>query len=279
MTEAGEEEGSGNALPPLTDDFALLAAAVRSAGATALGYFNRDTPVYRKRDGSEVTDADLAVDAELRAALVGERPGYGWLSEESADDPARLDARRVWIVDPIDGTRAFVLDKQQWVISVALVEGGQPVAAAIYNPSRDEMFTACLGEGAQFNGTTIEVSRHDALHGAHILTPASVAKRAGWSGPGAPDVETSFVYSIAYRLALVAAGRADGLISLGRKNEWDVAAGTLIVQEAGGLVTTTAGVDYAFNKPAPVCDGTVAAPERLHGALVLALRRLAGTSD
>ena len=213
------------------------------------------------------------------AALVGERPGYGWLSEESADDPARLDARRVWIVDPIDGTRAFVLDKQQWVISVALVEGGQPVAAAIYNPSRDEMFTACLGEGAQFNGTAIEVSRHDALHGAHILTPASVAKRTGWSGPGAPDVETSFVYSIAYRLALVAAGRADGLISLGRKNEWDVAAGTLIVQEAGGLVTTTAGADYAFNKPAPVCDGTVAAPERLHGALVLALRRLAGTSD
>ncbi len=279
MTAADEHEGAGNALPPLQDDYALLVSAVRAAGATALSYFNRNTPVYRKPDGSEVTDADLAVDAELRAGLAGARPGYGWLSEESADDPARLEAQRVWIVDPIDGTRAFVLDKPQWVISAALVEAGQPVAAAIFNPSRDEMFTAFLGEGAQFNDAPIKVSGCDALHGAHILTPASVAKRAGWSAADAPDVETSFVYSIAYRLGLVAAGRADGLISLGRKSEWDVAAGTLIVQEASGRVTSTAGAAYQFNKPEPVCEGTLAAPAKLHGELVLTLRRMSEAGD
>ncbi len=279
MTAANEHKGAGSALPPLRDDFALLVQSVRSAGATALGYFNRNTRVYRKRDGSEVTDADLAVDAELRGALAGQRPGYGWLSEESADDPARLEARRVWIVDPIDGTRAFVLDKQQWVISAALVEAGQPVAAAIYNPSRDEMFTACRGEGAQLNDASIEVSRHDELNGAHILTPGNVAKRAGWRGADAPDVETTFVYSIAYRLGLVAAGRADGLISLGRKSEWDVAAGTLIVQEASGRVTTTTGAAYRFNKPEPVCEGTLAASVKLHDELVLTLRRMTEASD
>jgi len=279
MTSATTTDGAGGGLPRRDDDFALLVDAVRAAGATALSYFNRDTPVYHKRDGSEVTDADLAVDAQLRAALVGARPGYGWLSEESADDRARLEARRVWVIDPIDGTRAFVLNKTQWVISTALVEDGQPVAAAIYNPSHDEMFTACRGEGARLNGSAIEVSRHDALHGAHILTPASVAKRAGWRGPDAPVVETSFVYSIAYRLGLVAAGRADGLISLGRKSEWDVAAGTLIVQEAGGLVTTTAGGGYAFNKPEPICEGALAAPAKLHKELMLALRGVGGAHD
>lgn len=274
MTATNEHEGAGNALPPLQDDFALLVDAVRAAGATALGYFNRNTPIYYKHDGSEVTDADLAVDAELRAALLDRRPGHGWLSEESADDPARLQARRVWIVDPIDGTRAFVLDKTQWVISAALVEDGQPVAAAICNPSHGEMFTACRGKGAQLDGAAIAVSGHDELHGAHILAPAGVARRAGWCGRDAPQVKTTFVHSIAYRLALVAAGRADGLISLGRKSEWDVAAGTLLVREAGGRVTSVAGASYRFNKPDPVCEGALAAPARLHGELGLALRRI-----
>jgi len=275
MAGAQGNEGAREAMAPVQADHALLIAAVKSAGATALSYFHRDTPVYRKRDGSEVTDADLAVDRELRAALVGARPDYGWLSEESVDDPARLTARRVWIVDPIDGTRAFVLDREQWVISAALVEADRPVAAAIYNPVRDELFTALQGHGARLGGSTIHTSGRDDLHGAHILTPANIARRAGWQGPDAPVVETSFVYSIAYRLALVSAGHADGLISLGQKSEWDVAAGTLIVQEAGGRVTTTTGDDYIFNKPEPVCEGALAAPAALHDELLRTLQRTA----
>jgi len=265
------DAGNGG-LPDLQDDYALLCEAVVEAGATALSYFRQNTPVYKKSDGSEVTDADLAVDTQLQSALCAERPGYGWLSEEAVDDPARLEARRVWIVDPIDGTRAFILDKEQWVISAALAEDGEPVIAAVYNAAREELFTARRGCGAAFNGLPAHVSAQDDLHGAHILAPKSVAKRAGWHEPGEPEVETTFVYSIAYRMVLVAAGQADGLISTGQKSEWDVAAGTLIVQEAGGRVTSTAGQAYTFNKPEPLCDGTVAAPPRVHGKLLAALR-------
>ncbi|MFP3921435.1 MAG: inositol monophosphatase family protein [Dichotomicrobium sp.] len=264
---------AGPGRPALRDDHDLLREAVATAGTTALRYFRRDTPVYRKPDGSEVTDADLAVDAQLRDALCGPRPGYGWLSEESADDLARLEAERIWIVDPIDGTRAFIQDRDQWVIAAALVEAGAPVAAAIYNAARDELFTACRGDGAELNGAPIHVTGRNDLHGARILTPRGVARRAGWHEPGEPEVETSFVYSIAYRMGLVAAGRFDGLISTGEKSEWDVAAGTLIVQEAGGLATSVAGAPYEFNKREPVCSGTVAASPALHGILLKAVEQ------
>jgi len=268
MTRADADIG---APADLMADYDLLRQAVKAAGATALEYFRCDTPVYHKTDGSEVTDADLAVDAQLHAALQTPRPGYAWLSEETPDDAARLDAKHVWIVDPIDGTRAFVLDKPQWVISAALVADGEPVAAAVFNPAFDEFFAACRGCGAELNGAPIRVTQIADLHGAHILTPKSVAKRAGWLSPGEPEVETSFVYSIAYRMALVAAGRVDGVIATGQKSEWDVAAGALIVQEAGGRVTSGAGAPYRFNKRAPVFDGTVAAAPDLHGKLLAAL--------
>lgn len=266
------KDARADTLPDLRDDYDLLRKAIKDAGATALSYFQSSTPVYHKRDGSEVTDADLAVDAQLHAELYTPRPAYGWLSEETLDDPSRLDARRVWIVDPIDGTRAFILDKHQWVISAALVEDGEPLVAAVYNPVKDELFAACRGRGAELNGKTARVSGKSNLHGAHILTPKRVAKRAGWHEPGEPEVETSFVYSIAYRMALVGAGRADGLISPGRKSEWDVAAGTLIVQEAGGEVSSSDGSAYRFNKREPTCDGTVAGAAGIHGELLAAGR-------
>jgi len=269
MTSSNER---GDGLPDLSEDYGLLCKAIRDAGATALTYFRRDTPVYHKGDGSEVTDADLAVDAQLHSELCTPRPGYGWLSEETLDAPERLALRRVWIVDPIDGTTAFIQDREQWVISVALVEDGEAVIAAVYNPSRDELFTGFKGHGAELNGEPARVSRKTDLHGALILAPKGVAKRAGWHTPGAPEVTTTFVYSIAYRMCLVGAGRADGLIAKGRKSEWDVAAGTLIVQEAGGRVTSTDGSRYRFNQRNPVFDGTIAGPPRLHDDLLAAAR-------
>jgi len=270
MTSPNDARDGG--LPDLAEDYDLLRRAIRDAGATALRYFRRDTPVYHKGDGSEVTDADLAVDAQLHSELCTPRPGYGWLSEETLDVPERLAARRVWIVDPIDGTTAFIQDREQWVISVALVQDGEPVVAAVYNPARDELFTAREGQGAELNGQPASVSGHTDLHGAHILAPRGVARRAGWHEPGEPEVTTRFVYSIAYRMCFVAAGWADGLISKGRKSEWDVAAGTLIVREAGGRVTSTNGSRYAFNQRKPVFDGTIAGPPRLQDELLAAVR-------
>lgn len=270
MTSLNDARNGG--LPDLSEDYDLLLNAIRDAGATALSYFRRDTPVYHKADGSEVTDADLAVDARLHAELCTTRPAYGWLSEETTDAPERLAAKRVWIVDPIDGTKAFIQDREQWVISVALVEDGAPVVAAVYNPARDELFAGFRGHGAELNGAPARVSDTDDLHGAHVLAPKGVAKRAGWHEPGEPEVTTTFVYSIAYRMCLVGAGRADGLIAKGRKSEWDVAAGTLIVQEAGGRVTSTDGSAYRFNKREPVFDGTIAAPLGLHAQLLAAVR-------
>lgn len=258
--------------PSLFEDHDLLLGAVRDAGATALRYFRRNTPVYHKSDGSEVTDADLAVDAQLQGALLGARPDYAWLSEETPDSPERLDARRVWIVDPIDGTKAFIQDREQWVISAALVEEGEPIAAAVYNPARDELFAASRGQGAVLNGLPALVSEKADLHGTVILAPRGVARHAGWDQPGEPEVTATFVYSIAYRMCLVGAGRADGLIAKGRKSEWDVAAGALIVQEAGGRVTSSDGSRYRFNKPNPVFDGTIAGPPGLHEKLLAAIR-------
>jgi myo-inositol-1(or 4)-monophosphatase len=258
--------------PSLREDHDLLLGAVRNAGATALAYFRCNTPVYHKSDGSEVTDADLAIDAQLHAELLGARPGYGWLSEETTDSPERLNAQRVWIVDPIDGTKAFIQDREQWVISAALIEDGEPVAAAVYNPARDELFAASTGRGAVLNGVPARASEKADLHGTVILAPRGVARHAGWDQPGEPEVTATFVYSIAYRMCLVAAGRADGLIAKGRKSEWDVAAGALIVQEAGGRVTSSDGSRYSFNKPNPVFDGTIAGPPRLHEKLLAAIR-------
>lgn len=251
----------------LADDEALLTEAVRAAGALALGFFRSGVVGRQKADDTPVSDADLAVDKMLRERLTGERPDYGWLSEESIDHPSRLDAARVWIVDPIDGTRAFLAGTPEWTVAAALVDNGQPVLAAVFNPATAEMFTARRGSGAYLNGAPIAVTAPQEIAGCRMIATKGFFKHKIWTTPW-PPTENVWFNSIAYRLALIAAGRADATLSLTGKSEWDIAGAALIVEEAGGKVTDATGAALTYNKPSPRMNGLVAAAPGLHDLLV-----------
>lgn len=251
----------------LEADGALLLQAVREAGALALGYFGHQPEARLKPDGTQVSEADLAADAALKAHLLGARPAYGWLSEETPDDLDRLGRTSVWIVDPIDGTRAFLKEKPEWTVSAALVEHGRPVLAAVFNPARDELFSATKGQGARLNGEPIHVSDRDDIAGSRLVVSRSLLRRDVWDRPW-PELETIWVNSIAYRLSLIAAGRCDGTLSLSAKSDWDLAAAHLLVHEAGGVITTRNGGEIFYNGAVPEHDSVVAAGPKLHKALL-----------
>jgi myo-inositol-1(or 4)-monophosphatase len=255
--------------PPhaLDEDYRLLKAAVEEAGKLAHSYFRQEVAVRRKKDGTEVSDADIAVNEALKERLLGGRPDYGWLSEESEDDATRLERRLVWMVDPIDGTNAFLRHIPEWTISAALVQEGKPVAGAVFNPATGEFFHAIRGRGAFLNGTQIKVTGRETLEGALFIASGGLFKKRIWKEPW-PGVESRWVNSVAYRLALVAAGRADATVSLSAKCEWDLAAGVLIVEEAGGVVTDHHGHAFRFNLPIPRFPSLVAASPGLHAKLI-----------
>jgi myo-inositol-1(or 4)-monophosphatase len=251
----------------LQPDFVLLKQAAKDAGRLAFSYFRQEVAVKHKVDGSEVSEADLAVDAALSRALSDARPAYGWLSEESEDNPIRLERRFVWMVDPIDGTNAFLRHVPEWTISVALVEDGSPVLGVVFNPATQEFFHAVRGEGAFLNNAPIAVTGRNTIAGARIIASGGLFKKRIWKEPW-PGVESRWVNSVAYRLALVASGNADATLSLSAKSEWDLAAGVLLVEEAGGTVTDHHGHALRFNRPVPRFPGLVAAPPRLHAELI-----------
>ena len=254
-------------MPTLEEDDALLRQAVQDAGDLALTYFRQQILVNKKPDGSEVSEADLAVDAALKLDLTTTRPGYGWLSEECEDDRKRLMSRRVWVIDPIDGTSSFLRHVPEWTVSAALVDDGAPVAAVVYNPAKKEFFHAVRGGGAYLNGERIHVSAKDTLDGAYIIASGGLFKKRIWKEPW-PEVKSAWVNSVAYRIALVACGRADATISLSGKSEWDIAAAQLILEEAGGIITDHHDRPLAYNKEEPRFTSIIAAPPGLHAAVV-----------
>ena len=248
------------------DNLALLESAVRAAGDIARKYYGGDYKRWNKAGGSPVTEADLAIDTFLKETLLAARPAYAWLSEESLDDPARLNAERVFVVDPIDGTVAFMKEHPHFTICTALVEEGRPIAAVVYNPITEEFFTAVTGAGARLNGETIHIHDRSQIEGCRMLGPKGVF--AGW-----PQMQITSYSSIAYRVALVAAGRYDAMISLTTKHDWDLAAADLIVQEAGGLLSDEAGNLLIYNSAAALQRVSVAAGPNLHSALLARLRQ------
>lgn len=245
-------------------DLQLLEASARQAGALALEYFGRDPETWFKGNRSPVSEADLAVDRFLADQLQAARPEYGWLSEETADDRSRLACSRVFIVDPIDGTRAFLAGGDEWTVSLAVVENGRPVAGAVFCPRRDEMFAACLGGGATLNGERISVSDQSAVAGASLTGPHSIVANkdviaAGFRG-------TEVLRSLAYRLTMVAAGRVDVGAARGGPSDWDLAAADLLVQEAGGKLTDLSGRSLIYNRAKTGHPALIAASSRLIGA-------------
>ena len=252
-------------------DGALMVGAVRDAGRLALSFFGKGPRQWTKDDGSPVSEADLAVNDLLRKRLRGERPGYGWLSEETEDDDSRLGRSRVWVVDPIDGTRSFLKGVPHWTVSVALIEDGIPVIGCVFNPAENELFTASRGAGARLNGREIRVSRRNSIGGCRMMGHAFVFDRKRWRDPW-PEMETGVRNSMAYRLCLVASGDWDATFTILYKADWDLAAADLIVNEAGGRVSMHDGGMLVYNRPAPRHPTVLAAGPELHGSLVARTR-------
>ena len=247
----------------LLADLELIREAAIAAGEMAVSMRAAGLERHQKSDGTPVTNADLAVDAMLRETLTAARPDYGWLSEETADDPARLACARVFIVDPIDGTRAYVKDRPWWGVSIGVVENGRPIAGVVAAPDRNEVFEATLGGGARLNGKPIAASETPDLEGAAMLADVQMMKHPAWPTPW-PDMRVESRNAIAYRLCSVASGEFDAMLAMSPKSEWDMAAGDLIATEAGCLVTDHRGRPLAYNQVKPTAPSLVCAGPALH---------------
>ena len=259
-------------VPPTSysDDLELLRTSAVSAGIIACGFFRKDVKSWEKDNHSPVSEADLLVDRYLASSLLHARPSYGWLSEETADNPSRLDCERVFVVDPIDGTRGFLRGEDSWTVSLAVVENGVPVAAVLYAPVLDEMYEAVRGEGAWLNGQ--ELKRHRRA-GSAPLIPAPAAVHQELQAGGLTYVRGPNYPSLAYRLVQVATGRLDAAVSRRGSQDWDIAAAALILQEAGQVLEDVCEGTPHFNKR-DVRHGALAAlsdmslKPLLHAALI-----------
>lgn len=241
-------------------DLELILRAAAEAGDLARRLKDEgEVKTWSKPGGSPVTSADLEVDRRLREQLLAARPDYGWLSEETADDRSRLSARRAFVVDPIDGTVAFIKDRPWWAVSIAVVEEGEPVAGVLYAPALGETYAAAAGAGATLNGQPIFSSNRGELEGCAVLADIRTLERPGWPEPW-PEMRVESRNSVAYRMALVASGAFDAVVALSGKCDWDLAAADLITREAGALATDHLGRPFSYNqasarKPSLICAG------------------------
>ncbi|MFT7028047.1 MAG: myo-inositol-1(or 4)-monophosphatase [Paracoccaceae bacterium] len=248
-------------------DLALLRAAAEAAGEIALRHFRGDLKSWDKAGGlGPVSEADLEVDAMLTERLLAARADHGWLSEETEDDPARLSRRRVFIVDPIDGTRAFIAGETGFSHALALSVDGVIRVGVVHLPARNETYWAAEGCGAFMNGAPVSPTDCADPDAARLLISGPHLGAEHWPG-GAPAGKPHFRPSLAWRLCLVAAGAFDGMLTFRPAWEWDVAAGDLIAREAGAIVTDKDGARAVYNAEHPRVPGMVAAPRALHAAL------------
>jgi myo-inositol-1(or 4)-monophosphatase len=253
-------------------DLALLTDAAREAGRIALRYWRRNPQVWDKGgEHGPVTEADLAVNDMLKARLLAARPDHGWLSEETPDDPARLSRECVFIIDPIDGTRAFIAGEETFAHSLALTRNGKVVAGVVFLPALDRIYVASETSPPLKDGQPISASKRERLEGSQVLTTKANLASEKWPG-GVPEIERHFRASLAYRLCLAAEGRFDGMLTLRDAWEWDIAAGSLIAEKAGSVVTDRHGKALGFNTPAALADGVVALPPAPHSDAVRRLR-------
>ena len=253
-------------------DLSLLIEAAREAGRIATSYSGKEAKRWDKPDGAgPVTEADLAVNHMLEAHLQAARPDYGWLSEETEDNADRLARDRVFIIDPIDGTRSFAEGSSTWAHALAVAEQGIVTAAVIYLPLRDLMYVAATGQGAFLNDVAIKPSDPASIEAADVLAARPNMEPAHWRGGVVPGFRRSYRPSLAYRLALVAQGRFDGMLTLRPSWEWDIAAGDLILREAGAISTDRHGAPLRFNNPHPQVNGVLAAGKTLHEQINAAL--------
>jgi myo-inositol-1(or 4)-monophosphatase len=250
----------------LARDAALLTNAVRQAGALALSLFRTDLKNWTKGASSPVSEADIAVNDLIEQQLRSATPDYGWLSEESADDEQRLGKRLVWIVDPIDGTRSYLAGREDWCVSVALVENSSPVLAAVYAPASEEFFFAAHGQGATLNGVSVHATKGTDLDFSRIAGPKPLVQRLS---PISQEIGLHpRIGSLALRLCRVAHGALDAAFAGGQSRDWDLAAANLIVQEANGKMSALSGDAIEYNRREVAHGALVAAGRDRHARIV-----------
>jgi myo-inositol-1(or 4)-monophosphatase len=253
-----------------SNSYAQILERIGAALEASRAVFARFTPgeieTEYKAGHDPVTEADRALDAVLRQELL--RDGEGWLSEESVDDPIRLQRSRVWVVDPLDGTREFVKGIPEFCVSIGFVENGKPVAGGIHNPATNETFLGSIYSGVLYNGQPARPSQRTSLEGALVLASRSEVKRGEWKKFENSSFKIRAMGSIAYKLALVSAGLADITFTLTPKNEWDVVAGAALVQAAGGFVSTLEKTDLIANRRDPLLAGLLASGPFLKNELL-----------
>ena len=258
----------------MTSEYADILQRIEAAIEAARTVFARFTPgqieTEYKIGHDPVTEADRAVDAVLRQNLL--RDGEGWLSEETVDDLARLDKSRVWVVDPLDGTREFVQGIPEFCVSIGYVENGKPVAGGICNPATKETIIGAIDCGVTYNGQPAQPSQRKSLKGSLILASRSEVKRGEWQQFLSSDYQIRPMGSVAYKLGLVAAGKADITFTLTPKNEWDVAAGAALVQSAGGFVSTLENTPLVCNRKNPLLTGLLSSGPFLKDELLAAVQ-------
>ncbi len=255
----------------LQADAELLCGTMREAGALGLKLLGQKVKHWAKSDGSVVTEADLAIDKFLRERLHGARPTYGWLSEETPDNAQRLTCSKLWVVDPIDGTQSFVNGTDGWCIGAALIDGERPVLSVLYRPMVDEFYFAAVGCGAWCNQQRLQPRDGVLLDKVELVGTGKALKVLAAAGVHAVN---SPHHPLLLRLAFVAQGRTDIALSIGNKNDWDLAAGDLLVQEAGAKLSTLDGNQMIYNKPEPWQNGMVAAGPLRHATLMTYLETL-----
>lgn len=247
----------------------LAIEAAQAAGAIIRSFYTGRYAVdYKDRSkNNPVTIADRDANQKIHEILHGGFPHYGWLSEETVDSPARLSRLRVWLVDPLDGTKEFIDKVPEFGVSIALLENGQPVVGVVYNPIHDQLFWAVRGQGTWHDQQRVYVTPTDRLSQATILASRSETKRGEWKNFSS-QFTTRPTGSAAYKLALIANGDADATFTLTPKNEWDICAGVLLVEEAGGQVSHLDGRQLIFNQPKTLLQGLVASNRLLHSQLL-----------
>ncbi len=257
----------------------LLTAATREAGGIALAWFRpgetTSAAVKSKPGGSPVTEADLAADTFLKRRLGEAFPEAGWLSEETADDAARLDRRALIVVDPIDGTRAFVAGDPRWTVSVALILDGRPIAGVVHAPALEQTYAAARGAGARLNGKPIAAAAPSEGPGYTVAGPKPLLGAMGVQLGAILDIRP-FVPSLAYRMCMAASGALDFAAAGANSHDWDIAAADLVLEEAGGQLVEAVGERLRYNEPRTLRGALLGAPVVLAPQLLEAFRAAAG---
>ena len=261
---------SNEVIPPSADlqrELDLAREAALSAGEILERYFrDRGFEIDQKGKDNPVTTADFDADHEIKRLLRAPFPEYGWLSEETADNSDRLACHRVWIVDPLDGTKEFIKGIPEFVIAIALAEAGHPILGVTYNPIKREMFWCARGSGCYMDSRQVRVTQTPTLEHATVLASRSETSRGEWKTYEG-KLRVNPIGSVAYKLALVAAGRADATFTRTPKSEWDIASGAALIVEAGGRITDIDGSEMLFNKPSVKLKGFVASNALLHAEI------------